>query len=70
MKHFLVSLFVLAACGDDPKPRTGATLVDPTTGGRMTGGTLVVDVQIGHAIARASSAGNRTVLQPTTPIIP
>lgn len=84
MKRSLLSLVVaLAACDGDvvqpdaappidaaPTDAAGSTALDLTGGGRMTGGTLVVDVQIGGPIARTPASGGTVTLQPSTPIKP
>ena len=78
-------ILVLAACGGgdgsppgdaSPPPSDAATapplptLTDLTGGGRLTGGTLVVDVQIGHPIARTPASGGAVVVDPAAPIKP
>lgn len=59
------------APADAPTDAAAApTQTELTGGGRMTGGTLVVDVQIGGPIARTPSSGGTVSFQPTTPIKP
>lgn len=41
-----------------------------TGGGRLTGGTLVMDVQLGHPAGQAPSSAGATVLQPASAIKP
>jgi hypothetical protein len=56
MKLSIAFALLLAACGGKsaqppdagPEPETPASTIEVVAGGRMTGGSLVVDVQIGH----------------------
>jgi hypothetical protein len=52
---------------DAPPPPTRTEL---TGGGRLTGGTLVMDVQLGHPISQAPASGGTTVADPASPIKP
>jgi hypothetical protein len=49
---------------------TGGSRIDLTAGGRLTGGTFTVDVQLGHSIAPQPIAGGTTTLTPAPPVVP
>jgi hypothetical protein len=53
-----------------PDAAAAPSQTELTGGGRLTGGTLVVDVQIGGPIARTPASGGAVVIQPSTPIKP
>jgi hypothetical protein len=46
------------------------TRVDLSGGTRMTGGALVVDVQLGHPTSQAPATGGTVVVDPATTIKP
>lgn len=46
----------------------GPSRIDLTGGGRLSGGTLTVDVQLGSPLAHQPTSGGTVVTQPALPI--
>lgn len=55
---------------DAPPPPPPPTRTELTGGGRLTGGTFVMDVQLGHPISQAPASGGSTVADPASPVKP
>lgn len=59
-----------AAIDSPPAPPTGSTRLDLNAGGRMSGGTLVVDVELGAPLAPRPSSGGTLTVTPAPPFVP